>query len=419
MSNQPKITVTPKRAMMDVPLGIELVGFPPEKKVTIRSASIDHKDIVWKAEGLYETDNEGRVNLNDQAPICGTYKYRNPMGLIWTMAPESKEIEVPYYINRPDQLPWSVTFEVWMEDLKIASETVIRLGVADGSKRIEVQENGIMGVLYLPPGNGPFPAITTVSGSDGGLSEPGAALYASHGYATLALAYFNYKTLPKNLYEIPLEYFQTSIQYLQSREDIDSERLAITGASRGGELALLLGSIFPRYKTVIADVPSGIVWGGIGDDLNDNRAAWIYKGKAIPFVDTPNDQEIWSYLMDYEKRGEPIPLLPGFMETLKRYPELVKKAEIAVEKINGAILLVSGEDDQMWPSSLFSDMVIDRLKRMNFDKPYDHLKYPGAGHGIYKPYYPNPLDNFRHPVAEAVYAMGGTPEADNRAGVDA
>ena len=187
------------------------------------------------------------------------------------------------------------------------------------------------------------------------------------------LAYFNYETLPKDLYEIPLEYFKASIDYLQSREDIDSERLVINGASRGGELALLLGSIFPQYKAVIAEVPSGIVWGGIGTDNTEGvKPAWVYKSKPIPFMDTPNNPKIWAYQADYAERGEPIPCLPGFMETISLYPDIVKSAEIPVENINGSVLLVSGGDDQMWPSALFSDMVVDRLKRYHFDK----TRYP-------------------------------------------
>ncbi len=419
MTNQPKIIVTPKRAMRDAPLEIELIDFPPHKEVTVKAVSIDHKDITWKAEAIYKTNSKGRLYLNKQAPKDGGYCSKDPMELIWTMTPDSKKVESPHFMIRRDQRPWTISFEAWMEGSKVSSESVARLAFADGSKRIEVEENGLMGVLYLPSGEGPFPAITIVSGSGGGCLEIAAASYASHGYATLALAYFNYKSLPEYLYEIPLEYFEKSIHYLQSRKDIDGKRLAINGASRGGELALLLGSLCPQYKAVIAQVPSGIVWGGIGgDDSDESRPAWTYKGKPIPVMGIPYDSEIWSYQLDHEKRSEPIPLLQGFMETIRQYPELVRKAEIKVENTNGAILLISGEDDQMWPSSLFSERVIDRLERMKFDKPYSHLKYPGVGHSMPKPYYPNPLFDVEHPVAKAVFTMGGTPDANNKAGVD-
>ncbi|RPJ54618.1 MAG: hypothetical protein EHM23_28545 [Acidobacteria bacterium] len=38
--------------------------------------------------------------------------------------------------------------------------------------------------------------------------------------------------------------------------------------------------------------------------------------------------------------------------------EAVEKAVIPGEKINGPVLLVSGKDDRLWPSSAMVDMVI-------------------------------------------------------------
>ncbi len=225
MTDQPKIMVTPKSAMRDAPLDIELIDFPPHKEVTVKAITVDHKDIIWKAEAIYETNHEGMLNLNNQIPKDGSYRDKDPMGLIWTMRPENREVESPYFYIRRNQRPWAITIEAWIDGSKVSSESIARLAVADGSKRIEVEENGLAGVLHLPPGEGPFPAITVVSGSGGGCLELAAASYASHGYAALALAYFNYKTLPKDLIEIPLEYFQKSIQYLQSREDVDGQRL--------------------------------------------------------------------------------------------------------------------------------------------------------------------------------------------------
>ncbi len=45
-----------------------------------------------------------------------------------------------------------------------------------------------------------------------GLWEHAAALLASHGYAALALAYFGVEDVPKDLINIPLEYFGTALR---------------------------------------------------------------------------------------------------------------------------------------------------------------------------------------------------------------
>ncbi len=243
------------------------------------------------------------------------------------------------------------------------------------------------------------------------------ALYASHGYAGFSLAYFNYETLPEILAEVPLEYFETAIGYLQSRDDTDGQRMAITGASRGGELSLLLGTIFPQYKVIIAISPSSIIFTGFGDESPEgSKPAWFYKGEAIPFK--ADDPELFAYSEEYASRGEAIPLTLGFTERLRRKPEAMKRAQIPVEKINGAVLMTSGQDDQMWPSSQFAEIAMRRLRAHNFAKPFVHLSYPGVGHRNRPPYFPTTDNIGQHPVDGALYALGGNPEAIYRASVD-
>ena len=54
-------------------------------------------------------------------------------------------------------------------------------------------------------------------------------------------------------------------------------------------------------------------------------------------MDIPNNPKIWACQTDYAERGEPIHSLPGFMETMRLYPDIIKSAEIPVENINGAV----------------------------------------------------------------------------------
>jgi len=50
---------------------------------------------------------------------------------------------------------------------------------------------------------------------------------------------------------------------------------------RGGERSLLLGETFPSIKAVAAYVPSHVVWGGFGQDGDEQSAGWTYRGEAI------------------------------------------------------------------------------------------------------------------------------------------
>jgi hypothetical protein len=54
------------------------------------------------------------------------------------------------------------------------------------------------------------------------------------------------------------------------------------------------------------------------------------------------------------------------------------------------VQLVSGVDDQMWPSSDLADIALRRLEAHHRPFPFRHIKYPEAGHTIVVPYWPLP-----------------------------
>jgi dienelactone hydrolase len=103
---------------------------------------------------------------------------------------------------------------------------------------------------------------------------------------------------------------------------------------------------------------------------------------------------------------------------MNRHPDRIRQATIPVERINGAVLLISGEDDQMWPSTRMAQISMARLREHNFPHPYEHLSYSGAGHGIGIPYTPQTMIEVRHPVDGVLYTFGGNPESNAHATVD-
>jgi hypothetical protein len=56
----------------------------------------------------------------------------------------------------------------------------------------------------------------------------------------------------------------------------------------------------------------------------------------------------------------------------------VNQAEIPVENINGAILLLSGVNDDQWPATAMSDQIIRRLDNARFTYSYEHIKLDGG-----------------------------------------
>ena len=119
------------------------------------------------------------------------------------------------------------------------------------------------------------------------------------------------------------------------------------------------------------------------------------------------------------QRGEAMPLSPSFSEAWRRHPDAAKQSEIPVEKIQGAVLMLSGEEDAMWPSAELAEVAMERLRAHQFAYPFKHVSYDRVGHLLMPPYAPTTLVDLKHPVDGGFYAFGGEPEAIYRAGVDA
>jgi dienelactone hydrolase len=249
----------------------------------------------------------------------------------------------------------------------------------------------------------------------------GGAILASRGYAALALGYFRVEGLPRGLVNIPLEYFENAIRWMRAQSWLRDGLLAVWGPSRGGELALLLGATFPEINAVSAWVPSGVVFWALGlGEPGDTRprAAWTYRGRPLPYLQENNAAAARLPIIE---RGRPFAYAPFYLSHLLD-ARAVERATIPVERTRGPILLVSGTDDQMWPSSELADIAQGRLEAHRHPFPFRHLKYRDAGHLIRLPYIPTTVRATSLPVQGLegyLYAQGGTPQADANAGIDA
>ena len=142
-----------------------------------------------------------------------------------------------------------------------------------------------------------------------------------------------------------------------------------------------------------------------------------------------NDSEVPAWTLN----GKPVPGMHGYFTQadlalssrerfLKRMQDrgALARAEIAVERIDGPILLFSGKDDQLWPSDIFAARVVERLKARRFTHPVEHHSYENAGHAMTRPFVPtSDVRQVRvHPLSKRPIMFGGTPEGQARANED-
>jgi len=276
-------------------------------------------------------------------------------------------------------------------------------------QRIPIRERGLVASLFLPSMETPLPAVVVLGGSGGGLPEGRAQLLAAHGFAVLSLAYFGTEDLPRKLESIPLEYCETAIDWLKGHSSTDSKRIGLWGISRGAELALLLGTVFPdAVQAIAAHAPSSAVYSSF--DPSDTPA-WTYRG--VPVAPHAPFPAIVFEPGEGKTPDQAIPLTPLFLQGMKN-EQAFQAARIPVEKIECPVLLVSGQNDRMWPSDLYARQMAERIKA-----PCLHLSYPGAGHHISTPYLPATGNADLHPVAQLWFDFGGNPKDNAFARADA
>jgi dienelactone hydrolase len=406
-----RLDVAPSRAPMDAEITVRVLDASPGQRVRVTARSTDAAGQAWQSAATFIANERGTVDLRRDPPLPGSsYAGTDPMGLVWSMrtagAPDPQAAR-----DRLAPQPLTVAAQVYGSSP--ATAEVARLFVPDGLARTQVRERGLVGVLYRPAGNRPLPAVLMLGGAEGGLHEDDAALLAAHGYVVLALAYCGMPGLPQTLAGIPVEYFGTALAYLTDRTDIAAGQIAAHGVSKGGEAALLIGSIYPEIRAVVSIVGSGLVTQGISQDtktgslleiLRTPVANWTYRGRELPYL--PN--VVTPRMEAAVAAGGPVSL--GWAAPDLGHADKVADAAIAVERINGPVLLISGADDQTYGPA-FQEAAAQRLAANRHPHPFRHIVHEGSGHLIASIGY-RPTTQSVFPGPGVPFQYGGTPAAD-------
>lgn len=410
MTSSLLLTATPADALIDVPRHLVVRGATPGAQVTLTARTARAGGVVWHAQATFVADADGTVDVSRDAPVSGSYQGVSAMGLVWSQVPEDGKSRDVF--PQPIVAPLVTTVVAQTQTSQRSSVSFTQRLAAEGVTRRDVREDGLVGTLYLPPGEGPHPAVMILNGSGGGINEPRAALYASHGYAAFALGYFKGPGLPDYISNTPLEYFKRGMDWLRRTVRPAHDFVALSGQSRGGELVLLLGATFPEaVSAVIGYVPSALIHSAqnaCDPALGREGPTWLLDGKPLPHIWENNRTASWAPFDE----GPPPHRHTNAMLTALDDADAVERARIPVEKIRGPVMLLSAEDDGSWPSSLYSRMVTERLAAHAHPHAVEHLDFDRAGHAIVFPFVPTTQLVYAHPVSGKISTGGGEPDAN-------
>jgi pimeloyl-ACP methyl ester carboxylesterase len=221
------------------------------------------------------------------------------------------------------------------------------------------------------------PLIVGFGGAEGGNLFAGEALrpavdgFLAQGYAFLAIGYFGMPGIPAELDRISLEAVHQAIREAARNPRVNGNCVALIGGSKGGELALLLASYYSDIKAVIALVAGNAVFPALTS--TGETSSFSFNGEPLPFVPvSENAARVF-------RRDD----LRTFFEEMRKDEAAVERAAIAVERINGPILLISATRDELWPSAEMSEEIVQRLARNNFPYTVSHVAVPGGHNDAY------------------------------------
>ncbi|XP_051477186.1 acyl-coenzyme A thioesterase 5-like isoform X2 [Apus apus] len=369
------VAVSPAAGLADERVETRVAGLSPGQPVTLRAVAADERGCLFQSCAHYRADSRGELHLGTDASHGGSYTGVEPMGLFWSLAPAGMERPYQRLLPRSTDVPTKV--EVFVHESHslpdalpgplVAKAKVERWFTAPGVRRIRLKEGRVRGSLFLPAGDGPFPGVIDMYGDEGGLIEFRSSLLATRGFAALSLPYFDFEDLPKVLKELKLEYFEDAARFLQRHPKVKGPGVGVIGTGKGAELALSMITFLP--EVVAAVCISG---------CSSNTVADLHYGEmTLPGLRfdmnkvSVSDAGVFDVFDALEDPANPAN----------------SPSAIPIEKAEGHFLLVVGEDDHMWKSSLYAELAISRLRQYGKEN-FELLSYPGAGHRIDPPYTP-------------------------------
>lgn len=393
--------VIPEFSYADEEVHMMLEGFSPFEKVKVTARSTDYycinSDIkkthgnVWESYAIFKADENGEIDVSKQIPIEGTYDVCDSMGLFYSMKiKRNRKFEVLHYDETVHVGKfYMVDFTIETERRFICNKSHKRYFYDDTIECFLIKEEGkLLGRYLTSKIKQKRPAIIVISGSEGRMEKAYAiaSVLAMKGYSTFALCYFGLDGTSNKLSKIPLEYIENAIDFLKHEENVDQNKIAIYGCSKGAEMALLSASFMDEITAVAAIAPSIYIFEGLSKyfRLPSCHSSWTYRGKEVPYIKLSLDIEL-NYLSRCMS-GNKERMTMMYKELTEKNVRRTAEARIRIEDINGPVLMLTSEKDTVWPSCDFAEEAKRIMNKKSFAHEFRVMDIPNAGHMITLPY---------------------------------
>jgi dienelactone hydrolase len=365
------------------PLSIRIDGLPADRNVTLTAERIiEPRDrsgapVRYRSQVVFPPP-QGSLDIATAKPLSGTYTEADIHGLFWSMAPVAGAD-----LGGLQPLQVKLTAEA---DGRVLGSTTIEFIDALPEVKVEQVKEFPGAVFAALPGSARRPALIVLGGSEGGgwVARTSSPRFASRGFAVLGLPYYSpgagereIPELPAAFADIPVDRLNAAFEWLKRRPEVDPERVALVGTSKGAEFVLIAASRFEWITSVVAIAPSDVVWEGWGPGVEPGtRSSFSLDGKPLPFVPYSEFAEEFEGF----RTGRDVKMRRFQDKGRAAHPAAAVKARIEVEKFRGPLMVIGGHDDQVWASGMMAQNIAERRAAAGLETLA--LIFPEAGHAL-------------------------------------
>ncbi|MEL7473491.1 MAG: alpha/beta fold hydrolase, partial [Planctomycetota bacterium] len=279
--SEPSLVVDSATELRGDPVTIRVVGAEPGAPITLTAERIyGRRDpSLRRAAATFEADAHGVVDVATMAPTAGSYRSVDRSGLFWSMRPTDTEL--------PD---WGtstvihISVDLDADGAADLRDTVTLRPSIDGLERIPIGDEHPAAFLMRPPSVERPPVVIVMGGSEGhdSTARSIAPKLASRGFAVVGLPYYSpawgsqpqrIPGLPRAFHNIDLSRVESIRDWIRAQDDLDGERIGLWGVSKGGEMALAAASRIDGFSSVVAIVPSDVIWEGWGSGTTEGESS--------------------------------------------------------------------------------------------------------------------------------------------------
>lgn len=274
----------------------------------------------------------------------------------------------------------------------------------EGVKIDRINSGYLQGFHLKPDNKSRQGVVVTFGGSEGSPNYEKAVQFSKEGYEVLSLFFFGMENQPKELVQVPLEFFEEVLKYIDENTP-DGKPITLYGASKGAELSLNLAVRYPEIDNVVLVAPMDYSYMGLSYSSRELKSSWTWKGEDLPIIDMKkgNPSEFF-HMFKGMTIMTPLSYRGSYESAYEKDPNK-ERARIRVEDTKARILMIAGTDDRMWQSEIAAKNILEKRPENT-----EALIYEGAGHIFY-------ADRFVYSDF-AVLDVGGDLETNTKAGIE-